>query len=309
MASDSATVSVVLLSYNRPADLARALPSVIAQTCQPMEIIVVDNLSPSSPDIARLVKAHPGVRFLARPTNTGFTGGMNQGIRAATGRYVHLTGDDVVMAPDCVARLAAYAAAHPRTILSGVMLDAVTGRILSAGGDVRLEGVFRQVIHGAGQGDTDQFPSPFEVSYIPGAMVFAERSVFEDLCGFRDDFFVYYEDTDFCLRARERGYRIVVEPRARVTHFPADPGPASDTVEFHRLKNFFALYLLHARPAVWPEFLARYAVWGLLRPSARGHRRVVLRALAWTGRHATTLLADRRRRGGGPATSRSAGST
>ena len=76
-------VSVVVLSYNRPVALQRALVSVVHQTYPNLEVLVVDNLSVSSEEIARIVSRFPAIRLISHPCNLGFTGGMNSGIRAA----------------------------------------------------------------------------------------------------------------------------------------------------------------------------------------------------------------------------------
>src|ERR1044072_6747735 len=72
------------------------------------------------------------------------------------------------------------------------------------------------------------------------------------------------------------------------------PGPnISPEFPFHRYKNLFALYLLHARARHLPEFFCRYAGLGLLRAVANGSLRPFLRALAWTARRAPSLLRER----------------
>src|SRR5262249_42003352 len=152
---------------------------------------------------------------LASEMNRGFTGGMNLGLAHAAGRWVFLTEDDVILEPDCLARLVEYAERDPPAgLVSGIMVDAESGTILSAGGSIRLEGVYRQEIVARGEKNHGQFAAPYDVSYIPGAMMFARRDVWQALGGFRDDFFVYYEDAELCFRASRAGYRITIVPAA-----------------------------------------------------------------------------------------------
>jgi GT2 family glycosyltransferase len=123
-------------------------------------------------------------------------------------------------------------------------------------------------------------------------MMLARREVWQALGGFRDDFFIYGEDTDLCFRAGRAGYRITVVPAARVRHLPGAGGPPSELTEFHKLKNFFALYLLHARWSVWPGFFLRYVLLDAVRThGARG--RLLRKALGWNARNLRRLLADR----------------
>jgi GT2 family glycosyltransferase len=292
MAGDLPGVSVVVLSHNRPGPLAQALASLRAQTLPPEEVIVVDNRSPASDEIARLLEGFPGYTLIRHGENRGFAAGMNSGISRATQPYVYLTEDDVVLAPDCLERLLGHAArqAHPG-LLSGLMVDAGTDRILSAGGAVQLAGVYRLSLTGRGEAAPGRFDVPFDTEYVPGAMVLAPRDVWRTLGGFREDFFVYGEDTDLCLRARRAGYRITLVPAARVRHLPAGDAAPSALVEYHKLKNFFALYLLHARPSVWPQFVLRYVLLGAFRQPGR----VFARALGWNVRNLGRLLRDRGR--------------
>ena len=108
MSLASPTVSVVLLSYNRPAYLREALDSLLAQSYENLEITVVDNPSPASAEIARLVGQYPNIKLIRNESNLGYAGGMNRGIESASGRYVCLTEDDIVLEKDCIRRLVEF---------------------------------------------------------------------------------------------------------------------------------------------------------------------------------------------------------
>lgn len=295
MPADPAGVSVVVLSFNRPRLLREALTSLQRQSRPPADVIVIDNYSPASAEVAAIVHQFPGYRLVANPENLGFTGGMNEGLGLASQPFIYLTEDDVVLDPDCLEALVRHAQRAPgRGLLSGVMVDAERDTILSAGGTVTLGRVYRQDIVAQGEPVTRPFGAPYQVNYIPGAMMFAHRDVWRRLGGFREDFFVYSEDAELCLRARRAGYQITVVPAARVRHLGSGDG-TSEVVQFHKHKNFFALYLLHARPLVLPEFFLRYALLGFLRTRGDGSRAVLRRALAWNLKNLPTLLRDRGR--------------
>jgi GT2 family glycosyltransferase len=288
------SLSVVLLSYNRPAYFRQALASVLAQAGVVIEPIVVDNRSPASGEVEAAARAQPGVRLIAHPSNRGFTGGMNAGIRAATGSYVCLTEDDIVLAPGCLAELVAYMEKHPKVGVAGaVMLNRASGTVRCAGGEQHLGARYVKRILVAK--DPDQFRAPFFVSYLPGAFMFVRRDVLNELGGFRDDFFMYHEDNEFCLRVLKAGWRIAVVPTARVEHFEPDAAPAPDWLEYVKLRNFFRLYLLHAPAAALLGFFVRYLLLDALRNAAAGRRRCLwlLRAGLDTLLHSPALLRDR----------------
>jgi N-acetylglucosaminyl-diphospho-decaprenol L-rhamnosyltransferase len=286
-------VSVVLLSYNRPYALERALASVSAETRGRYEVIVVDNRSASSGRIAEIVASHRGVRLVALEQNVGFTGGMNRGIAAAAGEYVYLTEDDIALEAGCVGALVDHLERHPGVALAGpVMLNRGDGRIRCAGGHFDLGGTFEMRILGAGEPAASAGRDPYEVMYLPGASILGRAAVFRELRGFRDEFFMYVEDVELCARVLARGWSIAIVPGARVVH---DDPPAAEVagLEFHKLKNLLALYFIHARLRVLPEFVCRYGALAALRAMAAGRARVHLDAWAWALSRAPRFLAER----------------
>ncbi|MGH9147444.1 MAG: glycosyltransferase family 2 protein [Vicinamibacterales bacterium] len=288
-------VSVVLLSYNRPQLLGRALETVLSQSWPNVELIVVDNRSAASDEIARLVERYPRARLLANPVNLGFTSGMNEGIAEARGQFVYLTEDDIEMEPDCLQVLVEYLAGHPDVGLAGpIMLNHHNGTVRCAGGHFELGTVYRMTIHGADAPfAASNFPEPYSVTFLPGATMMTRLDLLRDLHGFRDEFFMYVEDIDLCARVLRRGLTIAVVPRARVSHHLPEPGVAP-TLEFHKVKNLSALYLMHAPLRVLPLFVFRYGMLGAIRALASGRVGSHLRAWAWTFWNTPRLLTERR---------------
>src|SRR3954454_22951822 len=120
------TVSVVVLSYNRPAALAEALESIIGQEYRKLDVIVVDNRSPNSDEVAEVVARSPGARFFPQPENLGYAGGINLGIAVATGEYIHVTEDDIRIDKNFYEELLQHAATRPSCLLSGVVYEGDT---------------------------------------------------------------------------------------------------------------------------------------------------------------------------------------
>lgn len=289
-------VSVVLLSFNRPHYLKAALDSVVRQSYQNLDILVIDNFSPLSGEIAEIVHQYANVRFIRNSRNLGYAGGMNQGIVEASGHYIYLTEDDITLDPDCLRHLVDYATQHSATgFLAPIMYNENDGTICFAGGEVRLEGVFKKKIFGSGEKDTGQFPEPFNVPFICGSAIFSRLDLLRQLGGFREDFFLYSEDVDLCARALRRGEEIVVVPQAKISHFWPEGGDDSPEVEFHKLKNFYSTYLLHAHSYVLPEFFCRYFLLGLIRAFLNKQPRCAsfLRAWWWVFKNSPYLIKDR----------------
>jgi GT2 family glycosyltransferase len=277
-------VSVVVLSYNRPHLLPGALAALSVQTYPNLEVTVVDNHSLKSKEVSEVVKRFPNFGLVQNPENAGFAGGMNIGLRQTEGKYVLLTEDDLILEPNFVAALVDYFISHPKTGLAGgLLINHGTGTILCAGGDFRLGSVFSFRFNAEGEPETARFPEPFEAKFISGCMVFAARDfLLGELNGFREDFFLYYEDLDLCFRARRAGRPVVVVPQARGRHVEPPLGRPSDVVEYHKYKNLYSVYFLHASAAALPVFLLRYGPWALLKALLQGRMRdFLLMTKAW----------------------------
>jgi GT2 family glycosyltransferase len=292
------TVSVILLSYNRPELLRHALDSLAAQTCPPFEIVVVDNHSSRSADVAWVVEQFPLVKMIQNSVNLGYAAGMNLGIKEATGQYTYLTEDDIVLDKDCLRQLVEYLEEHRETALaSAVMYNEAAGTIRCAGGEVALGGIYRRKIYDERDRGAKQFSQPFDVSYLDGATMFARTNFLQSTGGFREEFFMYVEAVEFCVRVARAGKKLTVVPAARVYHFEPTPGPHSPEIEFHKIKNFFSLYLLHAPARAWPEFFCRYAVVNGVRSLFGrnvGAPEVFFKALLWVALKTPSILKERR---------------
>jgi GT2 family glycosyltransferase len=292
-------VSVILLSYNRPACLREALASLLNQSYENLSITVVDNPSPTSAEISIIVAQYKNVKLIRNSVNQGYAGGMNRGIEQAVGQYVHLTEDDIILEKDCIQRLVEYMSEHPCVnLVSPIIYNKASKTIRCAGGEFALGGVYRKRVYGAGELDIGQFSQPFDVSFIDGATMFARGDFWKSFKGFREEYFMYVEAIELCARVIKAGQRMAIVPRAKVSHVEPPPQQSiSPEIEFHKIKNFFSLYLLHAPLRVLPEFICRYALWNTLRAMLmrRGVNGTRLRALLWVLKKTPALLMERRR--------------
>lgn len=291
-------VSVVILSYNRPDFLQQALQSIAAQTYSRLEIVVVDNPSSESERIRGIVAEFPAVRLIAMPTNAGYTGGMNEGIRQSRGEYVYLTEDDMVTDPHAIAAMVAYAESDSQAaIISGIHFNE-RGAMVHAGGFIKLAVLFSLFLIGRDTPEPPPLAGPFCATYATGAMMMLRRSAVEGLGTFRPDFFMYLEDVELCVRILRAGGTIVIVPAATARTLADRPTEKSSSLlNFHKFKNLQALYLLHARAGVLPGFFARYsaALWlrYLFRDPAVAM--AVARANLWLVLHWPSLFRERRR--------------
>jgi hypothetical protein len=218
----SGRVAAVVVTWEGGAATDRCVASLLAQDRPPDEVVVVDNASGPA-ERARLragIGARTGVRLLLLDDNRQFAGGLNAGARAALAAGADrllLLNNDTVLAPDALARLVG---ALDRTPGAGVAGPRVVDlrhpeRVLSAGErhSLPLLCVPRTLLR-----YRRSIAGPYAVSGIMGCAMLVTRACFEAVGGFSEEIAVYYEDVDFCLSARARGYGALVEPRAVVSH-------------------------------------------------------------------------------------------
>ena len=216
--TDGALVSVVVLNMDGVAHLEACLPSLLAQTYRNLEIIMVDN--GSRDDSVAFTQAHfPAVRIVALERNLGFAGGNNAGFAGATGQYVLALNNDTELDPNCVAEMVRVIERDERIAAVAPMMKLfyLRGFLNGLGNAVPPLGwgTDRYI----GHLDVGQFAEP---EPVPGACFGAalvRRSAWEQIGGLDPGFYpIYYEDSDWCYRARMAGYEVWTAPRAVVYH-------------------------------------------------------------------------------------------
>jgi GT2 family glycosyltransferase len=142
-------VSVIVLDIDGGDMLRICLDSIAAQTLPPREVIVFDN--GSREPAAKRIAFRPGLHVFRSETNLGFAGGNNEAYRHATGTYVVLINNDVVLDRDWLAIVAAALDADPKLAAAQTILRRDETTIDGAGIDIS-DGTFRQALQGAGGG-------------------------------------------------------------------------------------------------------------------------------------------------------------
>jgi GT2 family glycosyltransferase len=236
-------LSVIVVVYESGPTLAECLAAVRAQTFAGYEIVLVDNAS--SDRVAQAAaQADPAIRLIENAQNLGFAAAVNQGAKAAKGRWLVLLNPDAYAEPDWLARLAEAAGANP-----GVRC--FTSRQLMAEDPTRLDGL-GDVMSLAGYPFRGGYthPNPGELapgwvfSACGGAMM-VERELFLRLGGFDERLFCYCEDVDLGYRLRLIGEPTLLVPDAVVRHVgsASTGGRRSDFAVFHGTRNRFWVFV------------------------------------------------------------------
>ena len=208
-------VSVVIVNWNGEKLLPACLASVAAQReCGPVETIVVDNLSTDG-SLALLERDFAGVRVLKNAVNN-YAGANNLGVAASRAPLVLLLNSDAQLEPGSLAILVRALETHENA--AGVMPKILypDGKLYTTGVVETEDLYWLDRDHGAvDDGRRDRGETLLALS---GCCALHRKSAWEAVGGLDDDFHMYYEDVEFSLRLRERGYELRYEPQARVRH-------------------------------------------------------------------------------------------
>ena len=266
-------ISVCVVSYNARDALERCLRSLSTPETGPsMEIWVVDNHSRDG-SADRVAEAFPEVHLIRNPRNLGFARAANQAMRSARGRYFLLCNPDVVVPVGTLDTLVGIMEKHPGTGLLGCRQTTPEGITLGSCGrfpgtaqilmrSVALDKLLGLSVHLRERLALDYFVFPDRtgpVDCVTGAFVLARRAAVEEVGLLDEDFFLYGEDLDWCLRMRLHGWEVTYTPEVSVVHeqgVSAESQPIRSLWLFH--SAMYTFYRKHQRQRI--PMLLRWTV-------------------------------------------------
>ncbi len=259
----SPRVGVIILNWNGADDTIECLASLADSSYTDPEIIVLDNGSVDD-SVPRIRAAFPEVTLLCSPTNIGYAAGNNWGIEVALARgcqYVLLLNNDTVVEPDMIAKMVAAYQTVPDIGFLGVKECRYDDRQILRGIGLRWSR-FASYAYSpcAGHNEAEYAdPQPVQVDAVSGCAMMFSSELPRKIGPLDEFFFAYYEDVDWCLRARNAGLRNYCLTDTKVFH----KGGGSTRVNSRRGNK--AAYLT-------------YRGWGLI---ARKHGRGLYRWFAF----------------------------
>lgn len=222
-------LSVVVPSHNTRETLLECIAALKKAGGVSMEVWVVDNAS-SDGSADAVASGHPDVRLIRNPENRGFAAACNQGIGSSTGRCVLLLNSDAFVEESLPAALVRFMDEHPEA-------GAVGCRLLNPDGTVqpscfRTPNLAQAVLELSGHNARrpgNRFNRAFrildwgydtarEVDCVAGACMGMRREAMEQIGGLDERYFLYFEDFDWCRRARAAGWKVLYCPEARAVH-------------------------------------------------------------------------------------------
>jgi GT2 family glycosyltransferase len=207
--------SVIVLNWNGLRYLGPCLDALLAQDYDNFEVLVVDNGSTDG-SAGFVTESYPQVVLVRNERNLGFATANNRGLRKATGDLLVLLNNDTEVHPGWL-RALVNTASEPGVGIVGAKALYPDGKLQHAGGYVGKRGAASH--HGYQEPDGGQFDQTRDVDFVTGASLAITRKALETV-GELDEGFapIYYEDLDWCYRARAAGLRVVYQPQAKLVH-------------------------------------------------------------------------------------------
>lgn len=257
-------VTIVVLNWNRRQDTLECLASLMSLAYPRCEVAVVDNASRDG-SVAAVRQSFPQVTVLENPSNLGYAGGNNVGLRWALARgadQVLLLNNDTIVHPDFLGELVRASLGHPEAGILGptIYFYDQPAVVWSAGGAIDW---------GRGQSSMidlyERGPSGLgtarPVDFVTGCALLVKASVVARIGPLDERFFSYWEEVDFCVRARRAGFGILHVPQSRIWHkiSPASQQQSPQICYYMARNRLLFLQSCGADWRAWLWCLAEYA--------------------------------------------------
>jgi len=223
-------LSVIIVSFNTK-ELLRKCIDAVKETLgeSAHEIIIVDNFSTDGSP-AMIETEYENVILLKNKSNVGFAKANNQAVKIARGKYILLLNSDAFVSGHCIEALIQFMDSHPRAAAVGPKVLNKDGTLQSKGhiapsiiwSLIKLFGInmllplkIKYKILPKFYWDED---TPTKVDWLSGCCILLSSDAINVIGRLSEEYFLYYEETDWCHRARKNKYEIWYEPRAVVSH-------------------------------------------------------------------------------------------
>jgi hypothetical protein len=259
-------LSIIIVSYNTKDVIRNCLSSIYQNHPElPFEIIVVDNNSLDESQKV-LEREFPDVILITNSENVGFARANNQGIEISKGKYILILNPDTVLFPGALDRMLAYMEKNPdigaitpkiwlderKTLQSCILHPFTIGNYIFVHSP--LGRVFRHncVLKKLWKKDIEIWlaKDPLEVDCIAGTCIMVRREVLKNVGLLDENFFMFFEDVDWCLRMKEAGWSLFLLPEAEIMHI-AHQSISDRKSEIHHNSQAYYLRKHYRWPLIW----------------------------------------------------------
>lgn len=216
----NAKIGIIIVNYNGEKYTNDCIKSVLKSSYQNYLVIVVDNASTDN-SVRLLEEFNNKIVIIKNNENLGFSGANNIGIKYALENeceYVLLLNNDTEIDKELIKNMVDASIKNNNAIISPkIYYYDEPNKIWSAGGGLNWKKGL-SFHYGQDEVDKGQFDQQKEIDFATGCCILIHKSVFDKIGFLAEEYFLYFEDTDFCVRAKRAGIKIIYEPKAKLWH-------------------------------------------------------------------------------------------
>src|SRR5260221_7179867 len=231
-------LAVIIVTYKFPkAKVERLIHEIVKQGVAKKDIFVRDNTN----------------------DNIGYAGAINGVVKKQLRKYSYflILNPDIQLHPNAIKELLKAAEENKGDIVGGVIYDE-KGKVWGSAGVIDRKRYSAGMVQEASDFTMDRKykrkvkeSQSYIVDFVPGTVILIKREVFEKVGYFETDYFLYYDEVDFEERAKKFGFRLVINPKAKITHFASETvGKNSAAMNYYIARSHLLFIERHAPTAI-----------------------------------------------------------
>jgi len=239
-------VGIIILNWNSFEDAFECINSLLKSSYKEFQILIVDNAS-TDDSLNQLMHNFRNIQYLKNSQNLGYTGGNNSGIKYFLEHddidYIWILNPDTLVKEDTLEKIVNIAKSTPKSILSPKILYYDQPNLIWFSNSKlnSFTGIAEHVEFNIVNNPNENGMT--ECEWLPGTATIYPKNVFQEIGLFDDNYFLFYDDVDFCVRAKNKGYQILLIQGAVIFHkVGRSIGRGNPVSEYYKTRN--RLYFL-----------------------------------------------------------------
>lgn len=242
-------ICVVICNFNKEDYVLKAIRSVIDTSSNVADIIVVDNAS-TDDSVSLIQKYYPDIFLEVLPENVGGAGGFSHGMMLAHKmgyQFISLLDNDAIVSDSCIeGMMKTLTENHDIGVVGPAICTFDDNEIIQeVGSNISIdEATFSMNLTGKKYSSIEK--KIFDCDYVPACCLMTRSDVVSKVGGFDVDFFLYWDDIDWCIRVKKAGYRVVSDSNYQAFHKGGGANSKSTVPRYYYWRNKFVFFNRHS---------------------------------------------------------------